>query len=192
MALSLLTIGHGCRNPRRDDVVPGRITDQRLVEQYRAGFGSLDPHTLGGIWDRSHDRLIYVAQEVAEPFYGWPAIESYYDSLPLSHPASRVIEMRVEDLTIDVLGDVATAFCRCPLRRRGRRPAGAVHRHWTGHIRVPADRPRMGGGPLSRSARPTAQSALAQACQKTDLTQPYRPRGTSITRLTTATAGLMP
>jgi hypothetical protein len=33
---------------------------------------------------------------------------------------------------------------------------------------------------------------LAEACQRFDLTQPYRPRGASTTRLTTATAGLMP
>ena len=32
---------------------------------------------------------------------------------------------------------------------------------------------------------------FAQASQKIDLTQPYRPRGASTTRLTTATAGLM-
>jgi hypothetical protein len=33
---------------------------------------------------------------------------------------------------------------------------------------------------------------LGEACQRIDLTQPYRPRGASTTRLTTATAGLMP
>jgi hypothetical protein len=33
---------------------------------------------------------------------------------------------------------------------------------------------------------------FAQASQRFDLTQPYRPRGASTTRLTTATAGLMP
>jgi ketosteroid isomerase-like protein len=83
-----------------------------LVEEYRAGFASSDRQRLRAIWDRDHDGLIYVALEVAEPMYGWPAIAAYYDRLPSTHPADRVLEMRIEHPAINVLGDVATVFCR--------------------------------------------------------------------------------
>ncbi len=84
---------------------------QRLVEEYRAGFAAVDPARLIGIWDRDHEGLIYVAQERAEPMYGWPAIEAYYTALPTVIPVDEVTEMRVDDVRIDVHGDVAVAFC---------------------------------------------------------------------------------
>ena len=83
-----------------------------LVERYRAGFFALDPDVLVAIWDRDHDGLVYVAQELADPLHGWPAIEDYYRRLAVEHPVSEVLEMRVDDLTVDVLGEVAVAFGR--------------------------------------------------------------------------------
>lgn len=42
---------------------------------------------------------------------GWAQVEAYYRRLPAAVPID-VREMRVDDLSIDVLGDVAYAFCR--------------------------------------------------------------------------------
>lgn len=83
-----------------------------VIERYRAGFASMDPELLITIWDRQHHGLVYVAQEMPEPIRGWTQIEAYYRRLPTANPADRVTEMRVDDLTIDTLGDVALAFCR--------------------------------------------------------------------------------
>ena len=83
-----------------------------LVERYRSGFAALDPDVLVTIWDRDHDGLVYVAQELGEPLHGWPAIEAYYRRVAVEHPADEVLEMRVDDLTVDLLGDVALAFGR--------------------------------------------------------------------------------
>jgi len=83
-----------------------------LVERYRAGFATLDPEMLVAMWDQDHDGLVYVALELAEPLHGWPAIEDYYRRVAVEHPADEVLEMRVDDLTVDLLGDVALAFAR--------------------------------------------------------------------------------
>ncbi|MET0143699.1 MAG: nuclear transport factor 2 family protein [Ilumatobacteraceae bacterium] len=43
---------------------------------------------------------------------GWTQIEAYYRELPTAIPTNRVTQMRVDDLTIDTLADVALAFGR--------------------------------------------------------------------------------
>jgi hypothetical protein len=84
----------------------------RIVEQYRDGFAALDPELLIALWDQNHAVTIYVAQEKAEPMYGWRQIEEYYRALPTVIPVDRVNEMRVDDVSIDIVGDAASAFCR--------------------------------------------------------------------------------
>jgi ketosteroid isomerase-like protein len=79
-----------------------------LIETYRQGFLHLDPGQIASIWDRQHEPLIYVAQEMKEPTYGWPAIERYMAALP--EHLEEVLAKEVRDLKIDLLGDTAIAF----------------------------------------------------------------------------------
>jgi len=79
-----------------------------LIEIYRQGFLHLDPDQIASIWDRQHEPLIYVAQEMKEPTYGWPAIERYFAALP-DH-LEKVLAKELTDVQIDILGDGAIAF----------------------------------------------------------------------------------
>src|SRR5947207_7431985 len=79
-----------------------------LIESYRQGFLHLDPDQIASIWDTQHEPLVYVAQEMREPTYGWPAIRSYLAALP-DH-LEKVLAKEIKDLKIDVLGDTAIAF----------------------------------------------------------------------------------
>ena len=79
-----------------------------LIETYRQGFLHLDPEQIASIWDTQQEPLIYVAQEMKEPKYGWPAIERYLTALP-KH-LENVLSKEVKDTRIDILGDAALAF----------------------------------------------------------------------------------
>lgn len=79
-----------------------------LIETYRQGFVHLDPEQIASIWDTQHDPLIYVAQEMKEPTYGWPAIRRYMTALP--EHLEKVLAKEVKELKIDLLGGTALAF----------------------------------------------------------------------------------
>lgn len=79
-----------------------------LIETYRQGFLHLDPKQIASIWDTQHEPLIYVAQEMKEPTYGWPAIQRYMAALP--EHLEKVLGKEVRDVKIDILGDTAVAF----------------------------------------------------------------------------------
>ncbi len=100
-------------NPARSSgtTASGRERQQiaAVVERYRRGFATMDAEALKAIWDRDYDNLIYIAQEAAEPVLGWAGIEQYYEGA--AGFLGRVGAMTVSDLSVDVLGDVAYAFC---------------------------------------------------------------------------------
>lgn len=48
-----------------------RIQIIEAIELYRCGFAAIDVEALKGIWDRDYERIIYIAQELAEPLRGW-------------------------------------------------------------------------------------------------------------------------
>ena len=79
-----------------------------LIETYRQGFLHLDPEEIASIWDTRHEPLIYVAQEMKQPTYGWPAIQRYLAALP--QHLEKVLSKEITDLRIDILGDTAIAF----------------------------------------------------------------------------------
>lgn len=79
-----------------------------LIETYRQGFLHLDPEQIASIWDSRHEPLIYVAQEMKTPTYGWPAIQRYFAALP-DH-LEKVLSKELTDVQIDILGDTAIAF----------------------------------------------------------------------------------
>lgn len=80
-----------------------------VVEQYRRGFAMMDAEVLEAIWDQDYDHGIYIAQEMAQPVRGWAGIERYYKRV--AGLLERVSTMTVSDLSVDVFGDVAYAFC---------------------------------------------------------------------------------
>jgi ketosteroid isomerase-like protein len=89
-----------------------KIDDERAIaiqiETYRQGFLHLSPERIASIWDTHHAPLIYVAQEMREPTYGWDAIRRYFSALP-DH-LEKVLSKSLSDMRIDVLGDTAIAF----------------------------------------------------------------------------------
>ena len=89
-----------------------KINDERAIavqiETYRQGFLHLTPERIASIWDIHHALLIYVAQEMTEPIYGWDAIRRYFAALP-DH-IEKVLSKALSDVRIDVLGDTAIVF----------------------------------------------------------------------------------
>jgi ketosteroid isomerase-like protein len=79
-----------------------------LIETYRQGFLQLKPGQIATIWDTQHEPLIYVAQEMKEPTYGWSAIQRYMEALP--EHLEKVFAKEIKDLKIDILGETAIAF----------------------------------------------------------------------------------
>ena len=80
-----------------------------VIEQYRRGFATMDVEDLKAIWDREYDNIIYIAQELAQPVQGWTGVEQYYKRVTSS--LEHVRTMTVSDLSVDVMGEVAYAFC---------------------------------------------------------------------------------
>ena len=89
-----------------------KIDEERAIavqiETYRQGFLHLNPERIASIWDVHHAQLIYVAQELTEPTYGWDAIRRYFEALP-DH-IEKVLSKVLSDMRIDILGDTAIAF----------------------------------------------------------------------------------
>ncbi|RFA26584.1 hypothetical protein CAI21_16605 [Alkalilimnicola ehrlichii] len=80
-----------------------------VIEQYRRGFATMDVEVLEAIWDQDYHNIIYLAQEMAQPVYGWRGVEQYYRRV--SGFLERVSAMTVSDLSLDLFGDVAYAYC---------------------------------------------------------------------------------
>lgn len=79
-----------------------------LIENYCTGFVTMNADALKSIWDRDHVDLIYIAMELAEPVRGWDGIEKYYARVAgqFDTPPS----MTTDNISIDILGDVAFAY----------------------------------------------------------------------------------
>lgn len=101
-----------------------------LIETYRQGFLQLDPKRLTSIWDHKYASLIYIAMEKPEPIQGWSAIGQYYTALP--EHLEEMVAKKIDNITIDLLGDTAVAFFKfhSTVRLKGREalyePSGRV------------------------------------------------------------------
>lgn len=80
-----------------------------VIEQYRRGFEEMNAEMLKAIWDKDHDNIISIPMELAQPVRGWAALEHYYERVVES--LERVKPMTVSDVSVDVIGDVACAYC---------------------------------------------------------------------------------
>ncbi|MFD0558143.1 uncharacterized protein (TIGR02246 family) [Stackebrandtia endophytica] len=81
-----------------------------VLERYRAGFADLDGAALIDIWDPAYRDPVYIASEEARARRTRQDIADYYNGL--ARPGDRGVSMTWEDLSVDVLGDVAYAFGR--------------------------------------------------------------------------------
>ena len=79
-----------------------------VLEQYRLGFATAQRATLTAIWDQRYDNIIYIPLEAAQPLRGWAAVEQYYNRVAR---LLRARVMTVSDSSVDVIGDVAYAYC---------------------------------------------------------------------------------
>jgi ketosteroid isomerase-like protein len=79
-----------------------------VIERYRRGFATMGVEELKAIWDQDYDRIIYIAQEMAQPVRGWSGVEHYYQRV--AGLLEWVKTMEVNDVSIDILGDSAFAF----------------------------------------------------------------------------------
>lgn len=80
-----------------------------VIEQYRRGFAQMDVEELKAIWDQDYDNIIYIAQEASQPVRGWSEVERYYKGV--AGFLDCIQTMTVSDLSVDIFGDVAYAFC---------------------------------------------------------------------------------
>ena len=78
-----------------------------VIEQYRRGFATMDVEALTAIWDQDYDNIIYIPQERPQPVRGWVGVEHY----SVAELFDRVRTMTVRDVSVDVFGDVAYAYC---------------------------------------------------------------------------------
>jgi ketosteroid isomerase-like protein len=79
-----------------------------VIEQYRRAFIEIDMEVFKATWDQDYNNIIYVPQERAQPVRGWTELERYFDSVEGAF--KRVTTMKISDVSVDVLGDVAYAF----------------------------------------------------------------------------------
>jgi ketosteroid isomerase-like protein len=90
-----------------------RAQDRRqmteVIEPYRRGWEAMDVNQLSAIWDRAYDNILSIPLEAAQPRTDWAGVEAYYKNVAAC--VERVKAMRVSDLSVDVFGDVAYAFC---------------------------------------------------------------------------------
>ena len=79
-----------------------------IIEQWLDALNALDVDRAKSLWDQSYSQLLYIAEENNDAVVGWPGINDYYNGLADSvetHDAT------IDNLTVDVLGDVAYAYC---------------------------------------------------------------------------------
>lgn len=80
-----------------------------ILERYSKSWEAMDWEGLKSIWDPDYEQILYIPEERAQPIRGWAEVEAYF-----RHAAESVIRvraMRLSDITIDVFGDTAYAFC---------------------------------------------------------------------------------
>jgi ketosteroid isomerase-like protein len=80
-----------------------------VLERYSKSWEAMDWAGLKSIWDPDYAHILYIPEERAEPLRGWAEVEAYF-----RHAAESVIRvgaMQLSDISIDVFGDTAYAFC---------------------------------------------------------------------------------
>ncbi|QBD74564.1 DUF4440 domain-containing protein [Ktedonosporobacter rubrisoli] len=85
-----------------------KLQIEAIVEHYLHGFASADATELQAIWDQNHDKIVYIAQELAQPVQGWQAVERYYQQV--TQMIGPVKKMEARNVIIDVFGDTASVF----------------------------------------------------------------------------------
>jgi ketosteroid isomerase-like protein len=127
-----------------------------IVDAYRQAFAEVDMQVFMAAWDRDYGNLIYVAQERAQPVRGWAELERYFATV--EDAFARVTTMTIDDLSIDVLGDVAYAFFTYHFEAEAAGEDPTVGRGWTRHIDTSTHPWALEDHPLPRfSSRPVLE-----------------------------------
>src|SRR5215831_7158556 len=71
----------------------------------------MDVEGLTALWDQDYDHIIYIfLKEAAQPVRGWAGVAHYYTRV--AGLFEQVRTMTLSDVSVEVFGDVAYAFCR--------------------------------------------------------------------------------
>ena len=80
---------------------------EALIREWGSGFGAADMERVKAVWDQNYPQLIYVAEENNDHMTSWAEINDYLDAIP---GAVNSIEMNIDNLMVDVIGDAAYAY----------------------------------------------------------------------------------
>ena len=81
---------------------------EAVIHRWKAAFAARDSEALKCLWDRDYPQLLYIGEGWNDPFLGWAAIGGYLDSVSSGW---EILEWNLGDLVVDVLGELAYAYC---------------------------------------------------------------------------------
>ena len=79
-----------------------------VLQRFAAGWRSAEVSLLQGLWDHENTSNSYIASEREQALFGPPAIDHYYVETLAAFP---ITSMEIGNIHIDLLGEVAHAFC---------------------------------------------------------------------------------
>ena len=81
---------------------------EAVIQAWKTSFAAADVEAVKELWDQDYPQLIYTAEESNDHLTDWASISEYYDAIP---PMVESMDWQIDDLMVDVIGDVAYAYC---------------------------------------------------------------------------------
>ena len=81
-----------------------------LLEEYFRRWEAMEFEKVQALWEQDYHNIIYVPEEMTEPIRDWAGVEAYFRDLVGF--VDRVKAMQLSELSLDVFGEVAYAFCK--------------------------------------------------------------------------------
>jgi uncharacterized protein (TIGR02246 family) len=79
-----------------------------VLDQFATGWREQDAGILKKIWDHTCPESSYIAAENEKPVFGQEQINKYYDEALSAFP---IISSKIDNVRINLLNDLAYAFC---------------------------------------------------------------------------------
>ncbi len=79
---------------------------EAVIQEWMSALNAGDIEGVKGVWDKSYDSLVFIAEENDDALHGWSGVDGYYDGLAGVTRA----DWKMDNLKIDVLGDAAWAY----------------------------------------------------------------------------------
>ena len=54
---------------------------EAVIQEWMSALSAGDIAGVKGVWDKSYDSLIYIAEENDDALHGWSGVNGYYDGL---------------------------------------------------------------------------------------------------------------